>query len=85
MIIKKRREDAAKKKMEADAKKMKTTKMKKKVLNGGEEVEEKTGQTKIVGNSKVRTNAGTSNQLPSQSHISQPSAGVRTQLQICSE
>ena len=66
IIIRKRREDAAK---EADAK------MKKKVMNEGEEMKEKARQTKVPGNSKVRTNAGTSSQLPTQSHICQPSAG----------
>jgi len=78
IIIKKRREDAEKEKREAEAKKMKmkmkTTEKKKKVMN--EEVEEeKARQTKIAGSSKVRMDAGTSNQLPTQSHISQPSAG----------
>ena len=77
IIIKKRREDAEKEKREAEAKKMKikATQIKKKVMNEGGEEEEKARQTKIAGNSKVRTDAGTSNQLPTQSHVSQPSAG----------
>ena len=67
MIIKKRKEDAAKEKREAEAKK------KKKMMEG--EAEEKIRQTRIASNSKVSTNATTSSQLPTHNNAIQSSAG----------
>jgi len=68
MIIKKRREDAAKEKREAEAKK------KKKMMKEGE-AEENIRQTRIASNSKVSTNATTSSQLPTHNNAIQSSAG----------
>jgi len=67
IINKKKRQEAAKKNREAEAKK------KKKMME--EEAEEKARPARIASNSKVSTNAATSNQLPTQNNTIQSSAG----------